>query len=229
MKTNVTMQSSDRELFGVTIKQQTTNKFVSMSDLHLAYEKARWQYGWTEKNPTMIMQTKDFKERLYHLLHERDLVKLNISTFMEMVEKEGITKVLKGLGVWKTTGKGSNRSVYADPYIWVMLAMELNPMIYAKVVVWITDTLIFDRIEAGGEYMPMNAAIKTIIQNPDYPKFAKLINEKIFGEHKTGMRQLASSAQLRKIADIEKFVKNGIECGMIKTEQQIIHVIKNYN
>jgi hypothetical protein len=175
------------------------------------------------------MQTKDFKERVYHLLNERGLVKLNILSFMEMIDKEGVAKVMKGLGVWKTTGKGANRSVYSDPYIWVLLAMELNPLLYAKVVIWITDTLIFDRIEAGSEYRPMNAAINMVIENPDYSKFAKEINKSVFGEHKTGIRQLASSAQLKKIADVEKFVKNGIECGMIKNEDQILHVIKKYN
>lgn len=228
MKTNVTMQSSDRNLFGVVIRQQTINKFVSISDLQKAYETARWQYGWGEKNLTTTMQTNDFKERVYYLLLERGIIKLQISTFMEMVDREGIAKVLKGLNVWKTTGKASTKAVYCDPYIWVMLAMEMNPLIYAKVVTFITDTLIFDRIEAGNEFKPMNESIKKILPNPDYAKFAKAINMNVFGRHETGMRQLASSAQLKKVSEIEKFVKNGIECGMIKNEVQILHVIKSY-
>jgi len=135
MKTNVVMESSDRDLFGVTIKQQTENKFVSVSGLQKAYDVARWQYGWTERRIESITQQKDFKERIYHLLSERGVIKTSILAFMEMVEKEGITKVLKGLGVWKTTGKGSTKAVYTDPYIWVLLAMEMNPLIYAKVVI----------------------------------------------------------------------------------------------
>jgi hypothetical protein len=228
MKTNVVMQSSDRELFGITIKQQTQNKFVCVSDLQKAYDAARWKYGWSEREVKTIMQSKDFKERVYHLLNEMDFIKVGIPTFMEMVENNGITKVLKGLGVWKTTGKGNTKAVYCDPYIWVMLAMEMNPMIYAKVIIWITDTLIFDRIEAGTEFKPMNSSIKTIIQSPDYAKYAKLINMNVFGRHETGMRQLASSTELKKIAEIEKFVKNGIDCGMIKNDVQIEYVIKTF-
>ena len=228
MQTNVTMLSPDRNLFGVTIKQQTKNKFVSVSDLQKAYETARWQYGWAAKNHTMIMNSKDFTERVYHLLSERNLIKLNILSFMEMVEKEGIAKCLKGLGVWQTTGRGANKSVYADPYIWVLLAMELNPLLYAKVVIWITDTLIFDRIEAGTEYMPMNAAIKTIVTNPDYAKYARTMNKKVFSKHMTGIRQLASSNQLKQIANIEKFIMNAIGMELIKTDADILNAIENY-
>lgn len=82
--------------------------------------------GWNAKNHSMIMQSKDFVERVYHLLKERSILKLSIISFTEMVEREGIVKVLKGLEVWKTTGKGENKSVYCDPYIWILLAMELN-------------------------------------------------------------------------------------------------------
>ena len=228
MQTNVTMLSPDRNLFGVTIKQNTKEQSLSVTDLQKAYETARWQYGWSDKRINDILSGATTKERIYHLLHERNLIKTEITAFMEMVEKEGIVKCLKGLKVWKATGRGENKSVYADPYIWVLLAMELNPLLYAKVVIWITDTLIFDRIEAGSEYMPMNAAIKTIVPKPDYAKYARVMNEKVFGKHMTGIRQLASSEQLKRIAAIEKFVINAIEMKLIKSDQDLMNVIKNY-
>lgn len=228
MQTNVTMLSPDRNLFGVTIKQNTKEQSLSVTDLQKAYETARWQYGWSDKRVNDILSGATTKERIYHLLNERGLIKTEITAFMEMVEREGIVKCLKGLKVWKATGRGENKSVYADPYIWVLLAMELNPLLYAKVVIWITDTLIFDRIEAGSEYMPMNAAIKTIVTNPDYAKYARAINERVFGKHITGARQLASSEQLKKIAAIERFVINAIEMGLIKSDQDLLNVIKNY-
>ena len=142
--------------------------------------------------------------------------------------------MLKGLGVWKTTGRGANKSVTADPYIWVLLAMELNPMIYAKVIIWLTDTLVFDRIEAGTEYKPMNGAIKSVLGgNPDqavYIKVARAINKKVFGQHQSGgMRNLASAKELRKIADIEKFITNIISQKLIQTEDQILNAIQNYD
>lgn len=174
------------------------------------------------------MQTTEFKERVYYLLNQQGVVMSNFTDFMKLAEKEGIVKVLKGLGVYKTTGARKTKSVMADPYIWVLLAMEMNPMIYAKVVVWLTDSLIFNRLEAGNDYMPMNAKIKEIVPSPDYPKYAKLINTKVFGQHITGMRNLASAKELRKISDIEKFIIQSIEMGFLKSESDIIKAIENY-
>ncbi len=228
MKTNIILKSPDRDLFGVTIRQSTKEQFLSLSDLQRAYEKARWQYGWTEKRVNDLLTYQDTKLRLYYLLLERGLIKTSLSTFIEMTEKEGVTRVLKGLGVYRTTGKGSDKAVMADPYIWVLVAMELNPMLYAKVIIWITDSLVFDRIDAGSEYLPMNTAIKSAIKNPDYTKFAKAINIRVFGQHQTGMRNIACAKELRKIADIEKFIINAIELGWIKTESSILSAISNY-
>lgn len=229
MKTNVILKSSDRELFGITIRQNTQKSFLSVTDLQRAYEKARWQYGWSEKKINDMLSWTATKERIYYLLLEQNIIKTPLNLFMDMTNKEGITKVLKGLGVYKTTGRGQDKTVMADPYIWVLLAMELNPMLYAKVIVWLTDSLIFDRLEAGTEYLPMNTSIKSIIPNPDYTKFAKAINIKVFGQHQTGMRNLASSKELKKIADIEKFVINAISQNWLKSEPDIINAISNYN
>lgn len=222
MKSNVVLSSTDRELFGVTIRQNTKESFLSITDLQKAYEKARWVYGWSDKRINDILSSINTKERIYYLLKEKDLIKTEISAFMEMVEKEGLTKVLKGLDLYKTTGRGTNKTVMADPYIWVLLAMELNPMLYAKVIIWLTDSLIFDRIEAGNEYMPMNTKIKEIVRNPDYSKYAKLINVKVFGEHKTGMRNLASSKELKMISEIEKTIITAINNNWIKNEIELL-------
>ena len=230
MKTNVIMKSTDRVLFGIIIKQNTKDgQSLSVSDLQRAYNTARYQHGWSERLIAGIMRGKDFQERCYHLLNERGIINMQISVFMEMVENEGIVKVLKGLKVWKTGGRGENKSTYCDPYIWVLLAMELNPLIYAKVVIWLTDNLVFNRVLAGSEFLPMNRAISSIVLNPNYPAYARLINVKVFGRHEKGIRDKASQAQLQSIADIEKFVIQSIEIGIIRNESQLLKVIKRFN
>lgn len=229
MKTNVVMNSSDRELFGVVVRQETKNGFLSISELQKAYEIARWEYGWSESDISSLMQSAKMQERIYYLLKDRGLIKTDLFGFIEMCKKDGITKVLKGLQVWKTTGARANKSVMCDPYIWVAIALELNPMIYAKVIGFLTDSLIFDRIEAGDEFRPMNNAIKTIITVPDYPKYAIAINKKVFGKHFTGMRNLASADDLRKISVLEKFVAQTITMGMVKNDAQIMYSIQNFN
>jgi hypothetical protein len=110
--------------------------------------------------------------------------------------------------------------------------MELNPMIYAKVVIWLTDSLIFDRLEAGGETKPLNRALCKVlngnIQKDSYPKMYNAINTRVYGEPKSGMRNLASSAQLKMIADIEKFISSAVDMGWLKTEEDMLNAIKNY-
>lgn len=228
MKGNIILNSSDRELFGVTIRQNTKEQFLSVTDLQKAYETARWQHGWSERKIDYITKTIDFRERLFYILENQGVIKTTIIRFIEMLEKEGFTRTMKGLGVWKSTGARGNNQVMCNPYIWVLLALELNPMIYAKVIIWLTDSLIFNRIEAGSEYLPMNTAIKSVIPTPNYGNFAIAINEKVFGVHQSGMRNLASAKELRKIADIEKFIINAIEQKWVNTEEQILSAIKNY-
>jgi len=223
------MKSADRVLFGVTIKQNTKEgQSLSITDLLRAYERARYIHGWSDRRLNDILSSRGTQERMYYILHERGFIKAEIHAFIEMIDKEGIVNVLKGLGVWKTKGRGENKSVYCDPYIWVLLAMEFNPMIYAKVVIWLTDSLIFDRVLAGTEYRPMNESISKIIQEPNYPLYAREINLRVFGRHEKGIRDTATAEELRKIADIEKFIGQSINLGMCQTEAQVVRIIQNY-
>lgn len=229
MKTNIVLKSTDRELFGITIKQQTKDNFLSVTDLQKAYDKGKYQNGWSGQSISQLMQTDSFVNKCYGVLFELGFVKVDRLTFIEMVKKEKITNVLKELDVYKTTGRGENKSVYANPYIWMTIALELNYMLYAKVIIWLTDSLIFDRIEAGTEYKPMNASIKSILEKPDYAKYAIAINNKVFGFHQTGIRNVAGSKELRKISDIEKFLINSIELGFIKDDETIMRAINSYS
>jgi hypothetical protein len=229
MKSNMILSSSDRQLFGVTIRQNTKEEFLSVTDLQKAYEKGKWQYGWTGQTVNQLLLTDELAKKCYGVLLEANLIKCDMLKFMEMVKESGLVTVLKGLGVYKVTGRGENKQVMAHPYIWLSIAIELNYILYGKVIKWVSDSLIFDRVEAGSEYLPMNAAIKSVVEKPNYSNYAMAINEKVFGIHQTGMRNLASAKELRKIADIEKFITNAIEQKWINTETQIIAAIMNYN
>jgi hypothetical protein len=228
MITNVTLESKDREVFGIKVRQQTKNGFMSVTDLQQAYEKARWTHGWSERRINDILQYDLTQQKVYYVLKETNFINVCLRTFTELVDSQGITSVLKQVGAWKTTGRGENRTVMCEKHVWTLLAMELNPMLYAKVIIWLTDSLIFDRMDAGDKFKPMNGAINRILEKPDYPKYAKEINTRVFGEHKTGMRNLASAKELRLVSEIENTVTKAIEHGWVKTEEDILKLIRTY-
>ncbi|MBN1982612.1 MAG: hypothetical protein JW795_13850 [Chitinivibrionales bacterium] len=228
MKTNQILKSSDRELFGEIITQRTKDQFLSVSDLQKAYDKARYINGWSEKRIRDILDNTAVIERIYYLLSERKIVNARFDAFMELIEKEGIIKILKELKVYKTTGKKSGRRIMADPYIWVLIALELNPMIYAKVVMWLTDSLIFNRVTAGDSYLSMTVAITSIVEQPDYSVFAKIINERVFGYHESGIRNSATAEQLNLVSEIEKFIAKSIRMRFLKSQQDIVDAVKKY-
>ena len=226
MKTNITMKSEkDRELFGVVIKQETKTGFMSLTDLQEAYTHARVLNGWTDKQVSKILNYEQNRERIYYLLKEQGLVKSSLELFMEDVHNTSLLKVLKGCKAYKTTGRGENKTVMCNPYIWVLVAMELNPQLYAKVVTWLTDKLILNRIEAGNFYKTLSRSL-TKIQNPDYKNIAISLNIAIFGRHETGIRNTGSKEQLAELTRLEDRISFAIERGYIKNNEEIIKAIR---
>lgn len=228
MKNNVVLKSKDRNLFGIVVSQETKDGFLSITELAKAYEEARKIHDWSEIDIYSMMRSKKTIDRAYYLLKDNGLINAEKFTFTERCEKEGLTKVLKELKFWKTTGRGDKRMTMCHPYIWFSLAVELNPMIYSKVMTFITDSLICDRIEACNSYRPMTDAIRSVSENANISKYAVAINQKIFGEHENGIRNTASAKELREIAELEKFLTKLIENGMAEDVKYVMKVIKNY-
>ena len=226
MKTNVILQSESRELLGTVIKQKTENGFLCLTDLQQAYDKARIDFGWSDRRINDIISTQTFKERTYYILKELKIIETEFSAFIQMLDNQGIVDSFKKLGIWEMKGRGSDRLVWVNPYIFVGIALEINPKLYAATVLWLTDTLIFDRKEAGGDYLPMNVAINSNLGLSEYWKYAELINIKIFGKHEKGIRNLASKEDLKKLAQIEDFLTKLINMEYIKTERDLIEAIQ---
>lgn len=227
MKTNVTMESEkNRELYGIVIRQETKNSFLSLTDLQEAYTRARIQNNWAKKNiQSDILNIKGNIERIYYLLSEQKLINTEISVFTEMVEKNGMVKTLKSIGVYKTSGRAENKQSMCNPYIWVLIAMELNPQLYAKVVIWLTDKLIFNRIEA----CEMNKELRSAMSSIPYPDYAKIniaLNKKVFGRHEIGIRNTGSEIELNNLYKLEDNIAFCIKKGFYKTNEEILEAIK---
>lgn len=222
MKTNVTMVSTDRNLFGVIIKQDTKTSFMSLTDLQEAYSRKRIEMGWSEKRIENILSNKDSSERIYYILEKQGyMIKTGFPVFMEMVEKQSLIKVLKKVGAYKTTGRGSDRRVMCNPYIWVLVALELNPMMYAEVVTWLTDTLILSRIEVGDRYNTLSRAVARF-PDVDYSRMAKGLNYIVFNKHETMLRNKATQNQLKELELLQSNLVFYIDMGNIKSFDDLI-------
>ncbi len=230
MKTNVTMLSeTDRKLFDVTIRQQTNGSMLSLTDLQEAYTHARVKFGWRAKEYQKILNFEDNIERIYYILNEQKIFsdKKQLTAFYESVKEKGMTKILKELGAYKTTGRGENKMVVCNPYIWMLVAMELNPMLYAKVVTWVTDKLILNRIEAGDFYKELSTALYNL-PDTDYMEIGKSLNIKIFGKHETNLRNKGSEKELENLKKLEYGLAFGINQGWIKNMEQVKKTINDF-
>lgn len=227
MKTNQILKSDSRDLFGVKVRQESKTGHLNLSDLQSAYNQCRIENGWGEKTIDDVLRGKNNIERIFYLLDKQGFIKHGFPSFTnsikpqiygftELVDKKGLTSVLKSLSVYRTTGRGSSRTTWCNPYIWVLVAMEMNPMLYAETVIWLTDGLIVFRNLAGDNYKLMSQAVAEKIGNEpdDFRIEAKMINEVVTGSKKTD-RNTLSESELDIMSRCEKinatFIQNGID------------------
>lgn len=227
MKTNVVMKSeSDRNLFGIVIRQETKTGFLNLSDLQKAYEKQRIIDNWSEKRIDHIFTTESNTERIFYILKEQSFINVSFDTFMQSINDYGsLFKYLKKINVYKTTGARQTKTTWCNPYLWMLAALEMHPAIYGKTVIWLTDKLIINRIEAGNFYKGLTSAISKL-QNVDYVKLAKALNYVVFGRHETGIRNFANQKELKELEQLEQNIAFAIDMGYIKTFDSAIDELR---
>lgn len=226
MQTKVILNSPDRELFGVTIRQNTDG-FLNLSDLQKAYNLEASKSFWPVRRIESVLSATDNYPRMYYALYEGGFINSSILAFIEEIEKQGITKTLKSLGVYKTLGGRKNKSTWCNPILFVLISLEMNPKIYGKIIYWIADKLIINRIEAGNFYKALSSAITK--WNPDgnqYVSLAKALNYITFNKHEAGIRNKATSIQLKELEDLEKKMAFAIDMGYIKSFDNLIDELR---
>lgn len=216
MKSNVTMKSKDRDLFGYIIPQDTKTGFLSLSHLQDAYAQLRVKNGWVDRRVEGILSNEQTSERIYYILSKQQSIKADYHAFMEEVKTTSLVKVLKKYGVYKTTGARASRRVMCNPYVWVLVAMEMNPVLYAEVVTWLTDKLILNRIEAGDRHNDLMRSICKF-KTKDFAEVAKAVNWVVFNNHEVGIRNTATAEELREVDNVQKNLAFAIDMGFIKT------------
>ena len=227
MKTNVIMKSPDRELYGVVIRQDTKGEFLCLTDLQNAYAKVRFDKGWQDRRVETILSSKSMAERVFYIARKRGYIKndKSISEFKNEVNKTSLVKVLKKYKMYKTMGVREERRVICDPYVWVMIALEMNPEIYADVIFWVTDKLIINRIEVGDRYNTLSRAVARF-DDADYRSMAKALNWIVFNQHETNIRNRATQEQLRELEQLQSNLAFSIEAGFIKSFDELMSFMR---
>lgn len=215
-------------MMGGVVRQKIDSEMLCLTDLAQIYESKRISNGWVDKRLNEFFSNKSEIEYIIELLDLQGVfVDTDISVFMEMVENQSLITALKKIGQYKVTGKGNNRVTFCNPYIFVAVAQWLNPKFRAMVTMWVTDSLILNRIEAGSNYNELCKSINDniIVTLPKesnsrkfiFSNFAKLINIKVFGTHRSDLRQLATKEQLKQLTKMEIKVSTLIDAGVIKS------------
>lgn len=241
MSSNIIMRSKDRILFDVVIRQDTKDSFLSLSDLNKAYTRAREINGWSIKHLDDILKTNSNIERIYYIIREQIINEIDktektrfyetypdYTSFKEVVDKVGLPKVLKQLHLYRMVGRGENREVMCNPYIWVLVAMEMNPILYAKVVGWVTDGLILRRIEASTLNRKLADAIKNKFQDPDYCRINIALNERVYGKHMRGIRNISKEQGLISLNGLQEVMAYLINNNIIHNQNELIQKIYEY-
>jgi hypothetical protein len=122
-----------RELFGKEISQRSDNGFFSATDL--------MKIG-----------------NLWRL--QKDLPMLNLNEwFRTKGTMEFISSLQKEYGEIKIKSKGKNKHTWIHPFLFIDLALVINPELKIRVYEWIYDSLIKYRNDSGDSYKKMTGAL----------------------------------------------------------------------
>ena len=234
MKTNVLLQSESRELLGKSISVMSKDGFVCITEVMEALTKKREKEGLAPKRLDDLMSNKGFQEKMYALVKRLSIntswTAIKIASQKEDLEISKLTD-LKKYNMAYRKGKGEGQKWFVDPYFFVMVALELDPEIYASVVVWLTDGFIKSRNVAGDAYVKMCRSISSLIKNKDelsecIKRVAKAMNYIVFNRHEDSIRNRATEEQLNQITELELAISSIIDCGFISDYDTLIAYLK---
>lgn len=100
--------------------------FISLSDLYSQYPNV----------PRIGIDTKIIQERLYYLLTDNNKISFDKDSFIYECNETSVISVLKGLGLYKTSGRAADKNVWVDSDIWLTVVITCIPELF-KIIIWI--------------------------------------------------------------------------------------------
>lgn len=183
MKTNQIIESIDRELCGMIVRQRTKDSFMNLDDVVNIVYKWRIENGVGAKgfNFSNWLTNENTKEFLAELENE-----INAKPY------------IKG-------AKG--RSGWAHPFLVIKILTHYNPKFEVQVYKWLFDFLIQSRIRGGDSYKLMCGVLfnYTTDKTNFYKKIQNLAN---FIKDKLGVSDwnIASEAQLQNRDILQNYI-----------------------
>ena len=169
MKTEVIMK---RELFDETISQSSKTGFFSATDLATSGNKWRASKGLSYFKLNEFLRNKKTKE------------------FMEFLSNE--------YGVIKINSKGRNSHTWVHPYLFIDIALAINPKLKVVVYKWIFDELIKYRNNSGDSYKKLTGSIVLMLSNKsNFKKEISKVAKRIKKECDVDDWQNANEEQLK--------------------------------
>lgn len=182
-------------------------------------------------------RTKDAMFNATHLVKQwnsikgnpkRDLSKFfeskKVQEFIDELHKDEEFLHTPKVGYVKSkASRGKNAGTWMHPYLFIKLAMWINPKFELHVIKFVYDQLIELRLEAGDQYKGFSKAISTLNPTPkDYSTIAKGLNYIVFGEHETGKRNMGSLDQLKELVDLQKNLAYAIDMRFINSIEELL-------
>lgn len=129
MKTNQVMESIDRELEGVIVRQRTKDNYFNLNDI------------------LCLVDSERIKQRLSRINFDKFLLTDNVKAFLIALETEiGSKPYIRG---------AKNRDGWVHPYFALKILTYHNPQFEVKVYKWLWDLLMQYRCNSGDSYSRM--------------------------------------------------------------------------
>ncbi len=189
MKTEVIMY---RPFIGSNVRQLHKCGYLCATDITEIYNQIRITEGKAYKEPSDYFKNQSTIEFMQELCNELNLnEKSKAGNSPVCFKPSDLKKVFRGK---------NNKGTWLHPYLFTDYAMWLSPKFRAKVVIWVSDNLLFLRDSGGDAFKRVNRKLdmKFDIGSKywEYAKVAKLTAMRVLGNETPDQWNFANREQL---------------------------------